>query len=283
MSSDFEKRSIADLGQKLSHIEGILGAYLPKHVFDGDVQQRTIDCTKYSFSRMRSGQRKAANWELARFIELFDLARFGFDYRLFFGSFEEFDAALRKAGVGSYGSSVAERLRETLREQVASDAEIKIGRDRRLNVGGIGGLENETGLLSLTQRDTVTLTVPLAPMANEKSYFLLLHDFPAERAMSCLMPSVFAPEREVSGTSLRLPLVASGHISFPVGGTSGYRCLYSIQTTTDLVSYIGLEDAEHGTPDIHSRQITMLVDFLANAASAGKERIHVGFGEYLLK
>jgi hypothetical protein len=127
------------------------------------------------------------------------------------------------------------------------------------------------------------LTVPLAPMAKEKSYFLLLHDFPAERAMSCLMPSVFAPEREVSGTSLRLPLVASGHISFPVGGTSGYRCLYGIQTTTDLVSYIGLEDAEHGTPDIHSRQITMLVDFLANAASAGKERLHVGFGEYLLK
>lgn len=283
MSSDFEKRSIADLGQKLSHIEGILGAYLPKHVFDGDVQQRTIDCTKYSFSRMRSGQRKAANWELARLIELFNLSRFDFDYRLFFGSFEEFDTALRRAGVGSYGSSVAERLRETLRAQVALDAEIKIRRDRRLNVGGIGGLEDDIGLTSLTQRDTVTLTVPLAPVENERSYLLLLHDFPSERAMSCLMPSVFAPAREVSGSSVRLPLVASGHLSFPVGGTSGYRCLYGIQTNTDLVSYIGLEDAENATPDIHSHQITMLVDYLANATTPGKERIHVSFGEYLLK
>jgi hypothetical protein len=283
MRNDFEKRSIPDMGQKLSHLEGILGAYLPQRVFDSDVQQKEIDCNKFAFSRLRSGQRRAANWELGRFIELFELAKFGFDYRVFFGSFEQFEADLQRAGVGSYGTPVAQRLREALRAEVSPKAEITVRRDKLLNVGGIGGFEEDAGVLCLTKRDNVTLTVPLKPVNSGQDYLLLLHDFPSDRATSCLMPSVFAPEYEVSGTSIRLPMHTSGYLSFPVNGEGGYRCLYGIQSSTNLASFIGLENADEGVLDIHSHQIALLVDYLVNAAPEERAKTHVSFGEYLLK
>jgi hypothetical protein len=286
MSSDFEKRSIADFGLKLAHLEGILGAYLPRRVFDSVVQQQAIDTNKSSFSRLSSGQRKAANWELGRFIEMFELAQHGFDYRLFHEPFDSFVAALQSAGVGSYGATAACRLREALRRAVAPGAEIGLHRDRQLNVGGIGG-EEEIGVMTLTRRDRVSLTVPLQPSATASSFLMLLHDFPAGRATSCLMPSHFAPDHVIATTSrqssLRLPFAKSGYLSFPVAGESGYRCLYGIQSATDLAAYVGLEGAAERVVDITGPQIVLLVDFLENASAQLKAGTHVSFAEYLMK
>ena len=283
MSEEFEKHTISDLGQKLAHVEGILGAYLPSHVFDSELQQKTIDCNKYAFSRLRSGKRKAANWELARFVELFDLARHGFDYRLFLLPFEGFGDALRQAGVGSHGASAAEHLRESLRSRVDVKARIRIHRDRMLNVGGIGGAEEDAGLICLSPRDQVSITVPLNPQASDLRYLLLLHDFPASRAMSYLMPSVFAPEQRVTGQSVRLPQSMSGYLSFPVVGTAGYRCLYGIQSETDLAAYLGLVDPASDVQDVTARQIALLVDLLTHVSAGARQTFHMSFGEYLLK
>lgn len=283
MSNDFEKRFIADLGQKLGHLEGILGAYLPQRVFDRAVQQKTIDCSKSAFSRLLSGQRRAANWELARFVELFELARNGFDYRLFFGSINEFESSLEQAGIGSCGVSARYRLREALRNEVSPMAEIKVFRDRLLNVGGIGEAEKDSGILCLTSRHNVSLTVPLVPPTSERNFLLLLHDYPDGRATSCLMPSVFAPEYEIGGNSVRLPLSSSGYLSFPVNGKSGYRCLYGLQSPTDLASLIELEKPEEGVVDIHDHQIATLVDYLLNVSSGERAQTYVTFAEYFLK
>ncbi len=283
MSTEFEKHTIEDFGQKLAHLEGILGAYLPKHVFDSEVQQQTIDCNKFTFSRLRSGKRKAVNWELGRFIELFDLAKFQFDYRLFLLPFDEFGQELKRAGAGSHGTTVAEQLREALRKAVNPKAEITIHRDRVLNVGGIGDIEDDPRVLQLTQRDKVTLKVPLQAATANTDHLLLLHDFPSGRATSCLMPSIFAPNPGLSGQSIRLPQSASGHFSFPVGGAGGYRCLYGIQSSTDLAAYIGLKDAPNTVPEVQAGQVAMLVDFLGNASAQEREQIYVSFGEYLLK
>lgn len=283
MSTEFDKRYIADFGQKLAHLEGILGAYLPRHVFESEAQQNLIDCNKFTYSRLRIGQRKAANWELAQFIELFDLARHGFDYLLFLEPFEDFEASLAQAGVGSHGVTARERLRETLRAEVPEAAKITLHLGWRLNVGGIGQTEDGPGLMCLTARDSVTLNVPLRPSTTGSSYLLLLHDFPAARATSCLMPSVFAPERAVSGVSLRLPQAASGYLSFPVGGQSGYRCLYGLQSPTDVADFIGLEKTDEGVVDIQSHQIALLVDYLSNVAPAERAQTQVSFAEYLLK
>lgn len=283
MSSDFEKRPIADFGRKLAHLEGILGAYLPRHVFDGDVQQKRIDCNKSAFSRLRSGKRQAANWELGRFIELFDLGRYGFDYRLFVSAFDVFEADLKHAGVGSYGSTAAHRLRETLRHEVDETARIAIIRDRRLGAGGIGISDEDTELLCLSNRDKVALKVPIKPQNAATDYLLLLHDFPGGRATSCLMPSVFAPDQQLTAPTLRLPQVKSNVLSFPVGGVGGYRCLYGIQSAVDLAAYIGLVDATNTVPDILDHQVTMLVDYLANMSAQERAQTYVSFGEYLLK
>lgn len=283
MSIEFEKHTIADFGQKLAHAEGILGAYLPSHVFDSDVQQKTIDCNKYAFSRLKSGKRMAANWELARFIELLDLAKYGFDYRIFLLPFEGFSQELRRAGVGSYGATAAEQLRESLRKMVDTDAKISIHRERLLNVGGIGNIDENPSLLCLSHRDKVTLKMPLRPSRAEANHFLLLHDFPAERAMSCLMPSVFAPDQQVAGQSLRLPQTSSGYMSFPVGGAAGYRCLYGIQSVMNLSNYIGLQDETSTVPEVNSGQVALLVDLLTNLSAKERHRIYVSFGEYFLK
>lgn len=283
MSIDFEKRSIEDFGQKLSHLEGLLGAYLPQRLFDSNVQQKTIDCNKFSFSRLRTGARKAANWELARFIDLFDLAKYGFDYRLFFESFTQFDAVLKQAGVGSYGASAQQQLREALRKACEPGANIKVTRDRRLNIGGIGGAEERGGILCLNSWDKVTLRLPLKPSSGEQDYMLLLHDYPDGRATSCLMPSVFAPEHEVTGTNLRLPLSSSGYLSFPVGGKSGYRCLYGIQSPTDLAACIGLKTPEFSIVDIDGHQIATLVDYLLHVSDDERLGTQVSFAEYMLQ
>ncbi len=291
MNEEFEKRYIPDFGQKLAHLEGILGAYLPRRVFDTEVQQKSIDCNKSAFSRLRSGARKAQNWELGRLAELFELNRYGLDYRLFHESFDAFDAILRKSGVGSHGALAAHHLREALRRNVTPGAEIKITRGRKLNVGGIGEVAPEPGILRLNSRDIVNLTVPLRKSGERLEHLLLLHDYPDGRVTSCLMPSVYAPETEVTGSSVRLPLSSSGHLSFPVGGKSGYRCLYAIQSATDLADHIGLKDllddlglpaVEAGVVSIEAHQIATLVAVIENASGEPGERIHIAFAEYLL-
>ena len=96
------------------------------------------------------------------------------------------------------------------------------------------------------------------------------------------MPSVFAPETEVAGTRLRLPLNSSGHLSFPVGGKGGYRCLYGLQSPTNLARYIDLDAAEDGVLDIHDHQINMLVDFLQNVSAEERAKTHLSFAKYVL-
>ncbi|KQI70758.1 hypothetical protein AN191_16395 [Loktanella sp. 5RATIMAR09] len=283
MSTEFEKHTITDFGQKLAHAEGILGAYLPSHVFESDIQQKTIDCNKFSFSRLRSGKRRAANWELARFVELFDLGHYGFDYRLFLLPFEQFSQELQRAGVGSYGASAAQHLRETLRGKVDTRAKISIHRDRLLSVGGIGNIDEDVGLVSVTSRDKVTLRVPLQTSSDQADYVLLLHDFPASRALSCLMPSLFAPDHKVVGQSLRLPQSSSGYLSFPVGGRPGYRCFYGIQSTIDLAGHLGFQDTDSTVPQMNGGQVALLLDILTNLSMQESTKIHVSFGEYLLK
>ena len=279
MTPDFDRHLIADFGQKLAHLEGVLGAYLPRNVFDSDVQQRHIDCDKFIFSRLRNGKRRAANWELARFVELFDLGRFGFDYRLFLLPFDDFGDRLRQAGVGSHGATAAHHLREALRARVDPGARITIRRDRVLGIGGIGEAP-DPGLTTLTQRDRVTLHLPAGPVAG---YLLLLHDHPAGRAMACLMPSSYAPDGTATAQGLILPQNASGESSFPVGGDAGYRCLYAIRSQVDLAQLIGLADADSGVPDVTAGQVATLVDLMTNAAATKGDLFHVAFGEYLLK
>lgn len=283
MTSDTDRKPLPDLGQKLAHVEGILGAYLPQYVFAGATHMRSLDCDKSSLSRLKNGKRPAGNWELARFIELYDLARHGFDYRLFRLPFADFETALRDEGVGSHGSSAAERLREALRARVLPGAAITIRRERALNIGGIGFRDDAPGPLCLTPRDRVTLTLPLQPGPARGSHLLLLHDFPGSRAMSCLMPSVFAPRQPVTGSYLMLPQPESDDLSFSVGGTPGYRCLYGIQSDMDLAAYIELKNPEATVSDIHAHQVAKLVDLLSHASAGTRDRMHLSFAEYLLK
>lgn len=283
MMAEFEKHTIEDFGQKLAHLEGLLGAYLPKHTFGSELQQQVLDCNKFQFSRLKSGKRMAANWELARFIDLFDLARFRFDYRLFLEPFTDFDAALKRAGVGSYGVSTEGQLREALRQRIDPTTPISIHRDRVLNVGGIGGDEDHGGLAYFTPRDKVTLKITLRKPVKQAGHFLLLHDFPNGRAMSCLMPSMFAPEPLSDRQTFRLPQSSSGYLAFPVSGDAGYRCLYGLHTVTNLPDYIGLTDATSGVVDLTFAQVALLVDFLTHVSEKGDESVYVSFGEYLLK
>ncbi|WP_333713915.1 hypothetical protein [Yoonia sp.] len=282
MNIDFQKHTITDLGRKLAHIEGVTGAYLPSHVFDSKELERTIDTTKFSVSRMKTGQRKAANWELARFVDLFDLARFGFDYRLFLLEFPEFCAALKAAGVGSYGASVAEHLRETLREGVPQGGKILIRTDMRLSVGGIGFEDDGPRLPSFRWGARVTLQIALAPLKEAGHYLLLLHDFPAGRSMGSLMPSRYAPDHRITGQTLILPQLLSNEESFFVGGKPGYRCLYGIQSPFDLAALLGFEDASAHVPELTSRQVTVLLEVLRNLPAEHRAAIRINFGEYLL-
>lgn len=283
LSDDFEKRNVPDLGRKLAHLEGIMGAYLPRRVFDTTVQQRELDCDKSAFSRLLKGERKLANWEAGVLAELFGLTRFSLDYRIFSKPFEEFDLALKQASVGSYGTTAAFELRERLRKMVTEHAKIKISIDRRLNVGGIGATNDDAGILTLSSRHRVNLTIPLQTMVDDTSYLLLLHDHPAARGTSCLMPSIFAPEVRVQGKQLRLPQSVTGEISFPVSNDPGYRCLYGIQSSSNLANLIGLENADEGVLDVHERQISLLVAYLTHASRSERAQVHITFAEYVIE
>jgi len=281
MSNDFEKHWIPDLGQKLAHLEGVLGAYLPKHTFDGGFQQGAVDADKYSFSRLRNGRRQVSNWELGCFIEIFDLARYELDYRVFLKPLNEFEKVLRQSGVGSYGSTAAEQMRELLRASVNVVEQIKISRDRRLNVGGIGAEEEEPDMPCLTPRDRVALTVPLK-MSEPSDHLLLLHDFPSARSMSTLLPSLYAPEPVPVGQSIRLPQTASGYVTFPVGGKPGYRCLYAIRTDLDLTRLLELQDPENTVPEVNPQKMALFMNALKNAVLNKNRPVQIAFGEYVL-
>ncbi|MEE3317021.1 MAG: hypothetical protein VX202_04600 [Pseudomonadota bacterium] len=283
MYSEYEKHAIEDLGQKLAHLEGVLGAYLPQEVFDSEAQQKRLKCNKYSFSRMKSGIRRASNWELSNFVEMFDLARYGLDYRVFLLAMDAFNSELKDRGVGTYGATSAEQFREVLRAQIDPTAPITIHRDKTMNVGGIGYSDPDPKVVTLTARDRVALRVPLFPSPEPARYLLLLHDFPARRSTSCLMPSEYAPDEIGSGQTLTLPQHESGLLTFPVGGETGYRCMYGIQSSVDLGTYVGLKDPTNTVPEFTPAHMAALVDFLKNASEDLKAATHVTFGEYLLK
>lgn len=284
MADDFDKHRLADLGQKLAHLEGVLGAYLPQQTFSSELQKQALDVDKFQFSRLRSGVQKVANWQLGVFVEMFDLNCYGLDYRLFLEDFNGFDRLLKEQGVGCYGASVAGRLRERLRAKADMRVPIQIRRDRLLNVGGIGGETPAPGLVQLTSRDRVSLIVTPQRPVKDAGHFLLLHDFPRARAMSCLMPSLYAPDPLSGDGPFRLPQPTGyGDLTFPVAGDPGYRCLYGVQTATNLAAYIGLKNSADDVVDLTPPQITLLVDFLSHAAPDGSDAVHVCFGEYLMK
>ncbi|MEL6960367.1 MAG: hypothetical protein AAGL89_15590 [Pseudomonadota bacterium] len=283
MSSEFDKHLIPDMAQKLSHLEGVLGAYLPSHVFTSGEQIRVIDGTKYALSRLRSGERRAANWELGRLAELFSLPKYGLDYRLFLRPYDEFEAALSAAAVGSYGATAALRLREELFNRCDPNAEITITRDARLGPGGIGHQDSLDGLIVLTHRDKISLNIPLLGSNSGSDHVLLLNDFPDMRVMTCLMPSIYAPENGVRGDRLRVPTHESGYDKLPVGGKPGYMRLYAVQTSTDLAAYLGLHDAEHQLMDLDSEQTARLMDFVLNSTEFSDGKARIGCTEYLLQ
>ena len=97
------------------------------------------------------------------------------------------------------------------------------------------------------------------------------------------MPSYFAPEPRLTQPNLRLPQSVSGYLSFPVGGKAGYRCLYGIQSSLDLATYIGLDNTADSVPDIQDHHVAMLVDFLGNMSAHQRAQTSVSFGEYLVK
>ncbi len=282
MTSEFEGQRIADFGEKLDHAEGLLGAYLPSHVFDSAYQKQMLGCTKFSFSRLRNGRRTAVNWELGRFADLFDLGGHGLDYRVFLLPYAQYCEALQQAGVGSHGASANERLRETLRKEITSDARIVIRIEGSLAVGGIGATPDALGIKRLTTRDKVTLTVPLAPFAEAGGHMLLLHDFPAGREMQVLMPSVYAPVPMAQRKELRLPQSGSGYTNFPVSGIPGYRCLYAIQSSLNLAELLSLTDPVATVPDIGLAEIVLLMDVLTRLSKNEQLKFHISFGEYIL-
>lgn len=279
---DLEKRRLPDLGEKISHLEGIMGAYLPSTSFDGKVQQKLLGCDKAVFSRMKSGQRHVTNWELGRLANHFQLSTYDLDYRVFLNGFDIFDAALQEKGVGAYGDTASGQLRKTLRQRIIAKHPIEIRRVRELNVGGIGMEHEDDGLLKLRPSSEVTVSVHLTLDTAVASYLFILHDFPEGHAMSCLMPSRFAPAARVSGSLLHLPLADSGLVSFPVGGPPGYRCLYGIQSSKNFPSILGLEEPEFGVVDITHDQLSQMLIILENSKDDAHGASAVTFAEYTL-
>jgi hypothetical protein len=282
MDSEFENQRIEDFGEKLDHAEGLLGAYLPSRVFDSAYQKQMLECTKFSFSRLRNGRRPAMYWELGRFVDLFDLGRHGLDYRVFLRPFAQYCQALQDAGVGSHGASSNERLREVLRREITPEARISIRIEGSLAVGGIGSTPDSLGIKRLSTRDSVTLTVPLAPEAEAGTFLFVLHDFPAGREMQVLMPSRFAPVRTVHRREIRLPQPESGEPNFPVNGVPGYRCLYGIQSNIDLTDLLALAESDTTVPDIGLAEIVMLMDVLTRSSQSEVLKFRISFGEYVL-
>jgi hypothetical protein len=279
---DLEKRKIPDLGEKISHLEGVMGAYLPNSSFDGKIQQKLLGCDKTVFSRMKSGQRHVANWELGRLTDHFRLSTYKLDYRVFLNDFDGFDSALREKGVGTYGDTASGQLRKALRQRIDMDHPVEIRRVRDLNVGGIGMEHEDDSLLRLRPSSQVTVSIRLTINIAVAPFLFILHDYPEGHAMSCLMPSKYAPASRVSGDILHLPLPASGLVAFPVGGRPGYRCLYAIQSSKNFPRIIGLEGPESGVVDITHDQLAQMLIILENTRNGAQGVSAVTFAEYTL-
>ena len=231
---------LPDLGRKLDHLLGIMGAYLPHDVSVDRFQARCCNTTFATFSRKRVGLAPVNTYELGALAALFQLGP-ELDYRLFYLDFEAFDQALRAARKGCYGPSPIERNRSVLRAAADPERRITIELLRPRHVGGIGGDLSSIDPPTFRVGDRVRLHVPLDPKGRD-GHLYVFNDLPSRDEMACLMPSPYAPDTRVRGTSVRLPLEDVGPSSFPVSGpTDVLRRLYALWSDSPLGRFLPLE------------------------------------------
>ncbi len=232
-------RKLEDLGEKLDFLEGILGHRRPAKDFQNSTIAEVIYSDPSQVTRKRSGREPITNSELAKLIDFYELAH-QFDFELFFLPFSDFKEALKNQEVGTYaGSSGATARAELIRiahRDIEGISSPRGGSKDRLFVqirlvssasraGGLGyGEPNVTPPHSLRNGDRVFLDVGVPG----DGHLVILNDQLGVE-LTCLMPSMFAPDTVVNKGRFRVPT----SIDFPffdVTGPPGKFRLFAIWT-----------------------------------------------------
>ena len=266
-----------ELGKKLDHLEGILGATLPSLYFVQDYQAKRLKTSPAQLSRKRNGTQNISNGELSAFIDLFHLGKH-FDYRLFQVDFGLFDESLKGSMVGTYGEPTSLRYRQLLISAADRTKTIAITLRSHWRGGGIGGDLARFEVPVFEPFDRVTLHIPLPG----DGHLLVFNDDPRTDEIACLMPSQYAPDTAARGNNLRLPTVAE-FPDLPVTGPSSFYRIYAIWSARSLVPHLPADLPLDGQPAVFSgHDLAELANSVVRSGVSQREYC-VMFADYRVK
>lgn len=272
-----DSRKDPDLGKKLAHLAGVMGASVPAIYTRAGYQARQLGISDQQMSHKKRGRDAISNAELSHLVEIFSLRDIGLDYRLFLLPFDEFEAMLRKSAAGTYGLPLVQRIRKSLIDAADPKWPITICKANGLR-GGIGS-DASSGVSRLSFHDQVYLLIPIPG----DGHLLLLNDSPEEGDVSCLMPSCFAAQTEVGGNSVRIPLAADAS-TFPVGGPIGLHRLFAIWSPeSNLRNLLPHTPSIDGNPTSYSMSDLRTLARFVDHDRAGDGKLAIRMVEYLVQ
>jgi len=269
-----------DFGEKLDHLEGIIGHSLPRIYFTSSYQALdVIKSTKAQYSRKRNGDATIARHEIGSLIDLFRLGP-KFDYTLFLLPLDEFKHALKEAGIGTYGLPLRQHFRNQLLTAAGEGNRIQFLRmPNRKSVGGIGSEPCDEAIPVFNIFDNLRIKIKVP----DDGYLLVLNDHPASDQLSILKPSRFVPFEEVDKGTVILP-DDIGTEAFPVGGPADFYRIFAIWWKEPIVPFLNdITPNLDGTPTtIRAADLEKLVSFLG-ASKPRQPRAEVVYGDYFVQ
>lgn len=240
--------TIPDLGEKISELEGILGYRRDLADFRDERLGQVVGAAREHFGRMRRGKCAIADGQLSRLIAFFELGP-NLDYQLFRTPFDEFKQRLREGHIGTYAGNPLDTSCAALvvlaKRLDAEQISMTIRRRSVVRRGGLGlastGVDQATALVI---GDKVDLSIE-PPCAGHLT--ILSHHLGIE--LTCLMPSLFAPDSAVPGKRVVVP-TSPTYECFDVTGPCGRHRIFAIWTSCP-VSLPWLGRIEHdGEPGV---------------------------------
>lgn len=267
-------KPVADLGEKLDHLEGVLGYKFDARYFRSSYLAELCRTSPTQWSRKRGGGEAVSNFELSKLVDRFELGP-KLDYRLFRLDLDAFKAALEQAGVGTYGPRTGNRYRQMLIDAADRRKRIAICRAEDSQRGGIGRVSDASmSDARLYVGDLVYLHIPI-PAAG---HLVVLND-DRKAETHCLMPSLYAPHTAVTGNSVQVPT----SLEYPylaVADPAGRYRIFAIWTADPLLlAFLDNLDADAEPALLTENDLAQLATTVGHLQGQ-QERLKVVIGDY---
>lgn len=224
---------IPDLGERIAFLEGILGHRRAPGDFLNEKLGEIVGSERVNFGRMRQGEAAISNKQLADLIDFFELGGPHIDYRVFRAPFEEFERTMRENGVGTFAGVPLDvactGLIALARRPDAPKLAVSLRRLNAVRRGGLGlpcePLDPAVSLF-LDDKADIKITPPA------KGHLVILsHHLGID--LTCLMPSIMAPDTKVGPRALAVPS-SPEYEHFRVRGPCGRHRIFAVWSEKEI-------------------------------------------------